>query len=57
MSPFIQERDDAGLTEWDRFAKTEYIRLAMEEEGEGDDMSIEPQSSNPVWESETEAPF
>ena len=23
-----------ALTEWDRFARTEYVRLAMEEEGE-----------------------
>mmetsp|Transcript_5146 Transcript_5146/g.14795 ORF Transcript_5146/g.14795 Transcript_5146/m.14795 type:complete len:540 (-) Transcript_5146:595-2214(-) len=36
--PFIirQEREDAALSEWDRFARTEYVRLAMEEEGEAD---------------------
>lgn len=34
--PFLvrQEREDPHLTEWDRFARTEYVRLAMEEEGE-----------------------
>lgn len=34
--PFVirQEREDAGLTEWDRFGRTEYVRLAMEEEGD-----------------------
>jgi serine/threonine-protein phosphatase 2A regulatory subunit B'' len=29
-----QEREDAGSTEWDRFGRTEYVRLAMEEEGD-----------------------
>eukprot|EP00951_Prasinocladus_malaysianus_P004417 scaffold31007_cov36-Prasinocladus_malaysianus.AAC.1 len=34
--PFLvrQEREDPHLTEWDRFARAEYVRLAMEEEGE-----------------------
>ncbi|PON34745.1 Parvalbumin [Parasponia andersonii] len=34
--PFLirQEREDPSLTEWDRFAHTEYIRLSMEEDGE-----------------------
>lgn len=32
----VQEREDAALSEWDRFARTEYVRLAMEEEGEAD---------------------
>ena len=31
----LQERED-GLTEWDRFARTEYLRLAMEEDAEND---------------------
>lgn len=33
--PFLirQEREDPTLTEWDRFAHTEYIRLSMEEDG------------------------
>lgn len=31
--PGLQERED-GLTEWDRFARTEYLRLAMEEDAE-----------------------
>lgn len=30
----FQEREDPTLTEWDRFAHTEYIRLSMEEDGE-----------------------
>ena len=29
-----QEREDPTLTEWDRYARTEYLRLAMEEEGD-----------------------
>ena len=50
----IQEREDANLSEWDRFARTEYIRLAMEEEGE----EAEPESSNDLWESSvTESAF
>ncbi|KAK3269386.1 hypothetical protein CYMTET_22170 [Cymbomonas tetramitiformis] len=34
--PFLirQEREDPHLTEWDRFARVEYVRLSMEEEGE-----------------------
>ncbi|XP_077252857.1 serine/threonine protein phosphatase 2A regulatory subunit B''beta-like [Tasmannia lanceolata] len=34
--PFLirQEREDPTLTEWDRFAHREYIRLSMEEDGE-----------------------
>lgn len=43
------------MTEWDRFAKTEYIRLAMEEEGEGEDVNMDPSSSN-VWDSK-DTPF
>ena len=30
----MQEREDPTLTDWDRFARAEYVRLAMEEEGE-----------------------
>ena len=30
----VQEREDPTLTEWDRFARAEYVRLAMEEEGD-----------------------
>jgi serine/threonine-protein phosphatase 2A regulatory subunit B'' len=29
-----QEREDGHLTEWDRFARAEYVRLSMEEEGD-----------------------
>ena len=35
-APRVQEREDAALSDWDRFARTEYVRLALEEEGEGD---------------------
>jgi hypothetical protein len=44
----MQEREDASLSDcnWDRFARTEYIRLAMEE---GED--AEPESSTDLWES------
>ena len=50
----LQEREDANLSDWDRFARTEYIRLAMEEEGE----EAEPESSNDLWESSvTEVAF
>ena len=32
--PFVirQEREEPHLTEWDRFARAEYVRLSMEEE-------------------------
>lgn len=50
----VQEREDVNLSDWDRFARTEYIRLAMEEEGEDG----EPESSTDLWEnSVTEPPF
>ncbi|GAB4813663.1 hypothetical protein N2152v2_000709 [Parachlorella kessleri] len=34
--PFVvrQEREESGLSEWDRFARTEYVRLAVEEDGD-----------------------
>jgi hypothetical protein len=48
----VQEREDPSLTEWDRFAHTEYIRLSMEEDGE--DAS---NSSAEVWDESFEAPF
>ncbi len=47
-----QEREDPTLTEWDRFARTEYVRLAMEEEGE----DIE-QDQSEVWSNGAEAAF
>ncbi|XP_061370772.1 serine/threonine protein phosphatase 2A regulatory subunit B''beta-like isoform X2 [Gastrolobium bilobum] len=52
--PFLirQEREDPNLTEWDRFAHREYIRLSMEEDGE--DLS---NASGDVWEESLEAPF
>ncbi|XP_010905824.1 serine/threonine protein phosphatase 2A regulatory subunit B''beta [Elaeis guineensis] len=52
--PFLirQEREDPTLTEWDRFAHREYIRLSMEEDGE--DVS---NGSGDVWDESLEAPF
>ncbi len=35
VPPCAQERED-GLTDWDRFARTEYLRLAMEEDADND---------------------
>ena len=52
----LQEREDAHLTEWDRFARTEYVRLAMEEEGE-DIETDTGNNSGDVWETSLEAPF
>ncbi|XP_048337449.2 serine/threonine protein phosphatase 2A regulatory subunit B''alpha [Ziziphus jujuba] len=52
--PFLirQEREDPTMTEWDRFAHREYIRLSMEEDGEdASNGSIE------VWDESFEAPF
>lgn len=34
MIIILQEREDPTLTEWDRFARAEYVRLAMEEEAD-----------------------
>jgi hypothetical protein len=48
----VQEREEPTLTEWDRFAHTEYIRLSMEEDGE--DAS---NGSAEVWDEPFEAPF
>ncbi|KAJ7568956.1 hypothetical protein O6H91_01G054500 [Diphasiastrum complanatum] len=52
--PFLirQEREDPSLTEWDRFARQEYIRLSMEEDGE--DAS---NGSAEVWDDSLEAPY
>eukprot|EP00271_Cylindrocystis_brebissonii_P008751 TRINITY_DN2323_c0_g2_i1.p1 TRINITY_DN2323_c0_g2~~TRINITY_DN2323_c0_g2_i1.p1 ORF type:complete len:564 (-),score=121.44 TRINITY_DN2323_c0_g2_i1:1380-3071(-) len=52
--PFLirQEREDPTLTEWDRFARGEYIRLSMEDDGE--DAS---NGSAEVWDESLEAPF
>ena len=47
-----KEREDPTLTEWDRFAHKEYIRLSMEEDGE--DVS---NGSAEVWDESLEAPF
>ncbi|KAK8947876.1 hypothetical protein KSP40_PGU021860 [Platanthera guangdongensis] len=47
-----EERENPTLTEWDRFAHREYIRLSMEEDGE--DASI---GSGDVWDESAEAPF
>ncbi|KAL9331344.1 hypothetical protein ACSQ67_000954 [Phaseolus vulgaris] len=52
--PFLirQERENPTLTEWDRFAHREYIRLSMEEDVE--DVS---NGSAEVWDESLEAPF
>ncbi|XP_076906951.1 serine/threonine protein phosphatase 2A regulatory subunit B''beta-like [Bidens hawaiensis] len=52
--PFLirQERENPTLTEWDRFAHREYIRLSMEEDA--DDAS---NGSADVWDESLEAPF
>ncbi|MFS7937583.1 putative EF-hand domain-containing protein [Helianthus anomalus] len=52
--PFLirQERENPTMTEWDRFAHREYIRLSMEEDA--DDAS---NGSADVWDESLEAPF
>ncbi|KAJ0515810.1 putative EF-hand domain-containing protein [Helianthus annuus] len=52
--PFLirQERENPTLTEWDRFAHREYIRLSMEDDA--DDAS---NGSADVWDESLEAPF
>ncbi|GAA0144281.1 protein phosphatase [Lithospermum erythrorhizon] len=52
--PFLirQERENPNLTEWDRFAHREYIRLSMEEDA--DDAS---NGSADVWDESLDAPF
>ncbi|KAL8539029.1 hypothetical protein ACS0TY_000866 [Phlomoides rotata] len=52
--PFLirQEHENPNLTEWDRFAHREYIRLSMEEDAE--DAS---NGSADVWDESLEAPF
>ncbi|TXG72338.1 hypothetical protein EZV62_000917 [Acer yangbiense] len=52
--PFLirQERENPTLTEWDRFAHREYIRLSMEEDAE--DAS---NGSGDIWDESLEAPF
>ncbi|XP_022771299.1 serine/threonine protein phosphatase 2A regulatory subunit B''alpha-like isoform X4 [Durio zibethinus] len=52
--PFLirQEREDPTLTEWDRFAHREYIRLSMEE-----DVEDASNGSAEVWDESLEAPF
>ncbi|VFQ80325.1 unnamed protein product [Cuscuta campestris] len=52
--PFLirQERENPHLTEWDRFARREYIRLSMEEDAE--DAS---NGSADVWDESVESPF
>ncbi|KAK9288332.1 hypothetical protein L1049_016783 [Liquidambar formosana] len=52
--PFIirQERENPTLTDWDRFAHREYIRLSMEEDGEDGS-----NGSGDVWDESIESPF
>ncbi|CAN4105892.1 unnamed protein product [Withania somnifera] len=52
--PFLirQERENPNMTEWDRFAHREYIRLSMEEDAEN-----ASNGSADVWDESLEAPF
>ncbi|XP_010522572.1 PREDICTED: serine/threonine protein phosphatase 2A regulatory subunit B''alpha isoform X2 [Tarenaya hassleriana] len=52
--PFLirQEREDPTLTEWDRFAQREYVRLSMEE-----DVEEVSNGSADVWDEPLEHPF
>ncbi|KAF1878648.1 hypothetical protein Lal_00047319 [Lupinus albus] len=52
--PFLirQERENPTLTDWDRFAHREYIRLSMEE-----DVEEASNGSAEVWDESLEAPF
>ncbi|CAL9213628.1 unnamed protein product [Arabidopsis halleri] len=52
--PFLirQEREDPNLTEWDRFAQREYVRLSMEE-----DVDEVSNGSADVWDEPLEPPF
>ncbi|KHG27042.1 Serine/threonine-protein phosphatase 2A regulatory subunit B'' subunit alpha [Gossypium arboreum] len=52
--PFLirQERENPTLTEWDRFAHREYIRLSMEE-----DVEDASNGSGDIWDESFEAPF
>jgi serine/threonine-protein phosphatase 2A regulatory subunit B'' len=47
-----QERENPTLTDWDRFAHREYIRLSMEE-----DVEDASNGSAEVWDESLEAPF
>ncbi|XP_065851293.1 probable serine/threonine protein phosphatase 2A regulatory subunit B''gamma isoform X1 [Euphorbia lathyris] len=47
-----KEREDPTLTDWDRFAHREYIRLSMEE-----DVENVSNGSADVWDETLEAPF
>ncbi|KAG2278633.1 hypothetical protein Bca4012_041058 [Brassica carinata] len=52
--PFLirQERENPTLTEWDRFAHREYIRLSMEE-----DVEDASNGSAEAWDESLESPF
>ncbi|VVB07161.1 unnamed protein product [Arabis nemorensis] len=52
--PFLirQERENPTLTEWDRFAQREYVRLSMEE-----DVEEVSNGSADVWDEPLESPF
>lgn len=49
---YEQERENPTLTDWDRFAHREYIRLSMEE-----DVEDASNGSAEVWDESLEAPF
>ena len=43
------ERDDPGLSEWDRFARAEYLRLSLEEEAEAGAGALEDDAGGGAW--------
>ncbi|KAH1089248.1 hypothetical protein J1N35_016505 [Gossypium stocksii] len=47
-----EERENLTLTEWDRFAHREFIRLSMEE-----DIEDASNGSGDIWDESFEAPF
>ena len=52
MVKWKQERENPTLTEWDRFAHREYIRLSMEE-----DVEDASNGSAEAWDESLESPF
>lgn len=49
--PFLirQEREDPTLTEWDRFARAEYVRLSLDEDGEDASISSAEGHGATAW--------
>ena len=48
------ERDDPSLSDWDRFARAEYLRLSLEEEAEGAAQAggLDDDAGAPAWEAD-----